>query len=124
MTLATLTAGSFANRVGDTFTLSSTAGALALVLKEVEELGEGQSRRAFSLRFIGPARPIMPQAIYRLEHPEMGALEPFLVPLGPRVTAAFATRPCSPDADPPAIRADRRRPGRQSAGTGSAHAAR
>ena len=84
MSLADLTAESFSTRVQDAFTLATPNAALRLVLAEVEELGQGQFRRAFSLRFLGPAQPILPQAIYRLDHPVMGALEIFLVPLGPK----------------------------------------
>jgi hypothetical protein len=37
----------------------------------------------FSLEFVGPAAPLLPQAIYPLEHPDMGDVDLFLVPLGP-----------------------------------------
>jgi hypothetical protein len=84
MSLAELTVESFTGRVQETFTLAGPAAALKLVLAEVEELGQSQNRKAFSLRFLGPPQPILPQATYRLEHPAMGALEIFLVPLGPR----------------------------------------
>ena len=36
----------------------------------------------FSLVFQGPNIPPLPQRIYRLEHPELGALDVFLVPIG------------------------------------------
>ena len=39
------------------------------------------SREQFSLHFKGPAAPALPQQIYRLEHPALGALEIFLVPI-------------------------------------------
>ena len=84
MDLEKLTAGSFSDRMQDKFTLSSAAGPLDLVLTELEEFGPAPSgRNAFSIRFIGPPRPILPQAIYRLDNAAMGALEIFLVPLGP-----------------------------------------
>ena len=43
------------------------------------------SRRAepFSLLFRGPSRPILPQSIYDLAHPELGTLKIFLVPVQP-----------------------------------------
>jgi hypothetical protein len=53
-------------------------------------------RQPFSLHFLGPVSPhYLPQHIYRLEHEEMGALDLFLVPLGPesarmRYEAIFA----------------------------------
>ena len=51
------------------------------VLKDGDQTSEG-GRQPFSLIFVGPASPILPQATYRLEHDEMGALELFLVPVG------------------------------------------
>ena len=60
---------------------------LELELTEVAEMGAApenpQYRQAFSVVFVGPAHPILPQRIYRVEHGEMGALDLFLVPLGP-----------------------------------------
>jgi len=38
-------------------------------------------REQFSLHFRGPASPALVQRIYRLEHPQLGALEIFLVPI-------------------------------------------
>ena len=38
-------------------------------------------REQFSLHFRGPMTPALPQQIYRLEHPQLGALEIFLVPI-------------------------------------------
>jgi hypothetical protein len=85
MTLATLTAADFAPRKGEAFTLSGPAGAMEITLTNVHELGASlRERKAFSVHFLGPAQPIMPQSIYRLENPAMGPLDIFLVPLGPR----------------------------------------
>jgi hypothetical protein len=84
VSLADLTAASFIDRIGDSFMLSLPDAAIPLVLAEVEELGQSQHRRAFSLRFLGPAQPILPQATYRFEHPGMGTVEMFIVPLGPK----------------------------------------
>jgi hypothetical protein len=84
MTLASLTAEDFRARLQEAFALTVPGSTLELALAEVEELGEAASRRAFSLRFIGPSKPILPQAIYRLDNAAMGAMEIFLVPLGPR----------------------------------------
>ncbi|GAB4410278.1 MAG: hypothetical protein Fur0044_03980 [Anaerolineae bacterium] len=54
-------------------------------LIEVTELGEAAPgrRRAFSLIFRGPRQIVLPQQIYPLEHKVMGALDLFLVPIGP-----------------------------------------
>jgi hypothetical protein len=38
-------------------------------------------REPFSLVFKGPAEPLLPQCIYRLEHPSLDALDVFLVPI-------------------------------------------
>jgi hypothetical protein len=40
------------------------------------------TRTPFAVRFRGPADPVLPQRIYRLEHRELGVLEVFLVPIG------------------------------------------
>jgi hypothetical protein len=41
-------------------------------------------RRGFSLVFRSEEAGHVPQAIYRLDHDQMGSLELFLVPIGPR----------------------------------------
>ena len=41
-----------------------------------------ERRAPFSLVFQGPNIPPLPQRIYRLEHPELGMLDVFLVPIG------------------------------------------
>lgn len=38
-------------------------------------------RQPFSLTFEAPAEPALPQRIYRLEHPQLGAMDIFLVPV-------------------------------------------
>jgi hypothetical protein len=78
-----LTSDDFALRRQERFAFSAAGGVLDLVLAEVQTLGQGLNRKAFSLIFLGPREPILPQAIYRLENPTMGALDLFLVPLGP-----------------------------------------
>ena len=37
----------------------------------------------FSLIFLGPPNPILPQATYRLTHDQLGELDIFIVPVGP-----------------------------------------
>ena len=74
----------FEARKGETFVLAGQPQ-LALKLKNVQLLGaSGRAGGAFSLGFVSPLGPFLPQAIYPLEHPQMGRLEIFLVPLGPR----------------------------------------
>jgi hypothetical protein len=52
-------------------------------------------RQPFSLVFRGPGEELLPQSTYLLEHPELGALQIFLVPIsrdegGARYEAVFA----------------------------------
>jgi hypothetical protein len=43
-----------------------------------------EMRQPFSLEFLGPVSPrYLVQHMYRLEHEELGAIDLFLVPLGP-----------------------------------------
>lgn len=89
--LETLTLDSFAGLAGETFALSETGDrTLPLDLVEARSLasagtaaeGSRRAREPFSLVFKGPAAPVLPQRIYRLEHARLGALELFLVPIG------------------------------------------
>jgi len=86
--LGDVTHDTFANRVGEIFKVTASDGdTLELALAEVTLAPEGHGvpggRAAFSLIFHGPASPYAPQGTWRLEHPEIGPLELFLVPLGP-----------------------------------------
>ncbi len=84
MDLEDLTLAMFEPLVGETFALDAGAGEpLELVLAAAAPAGEQPGGRApFSLLFHGPPQPLLPQAIYRLEHTALGALEIFIVPLG------------------------------------------
>ena len=83
MGLEELTAATFEPHVGTTFTAEVAPAAVPLVLASVTTLAERPGGRdPFSLLFRGPAEPLLPQAIQRLEHAELGALEIFIVPLG------------------------------------------
>lgn len=84
MPLGSLSWDDFSPRLQDNFAVSIPGRTLDFVLAEVQPLGQSLSRQAFSLVFAGPLKPILPQAIYRVENPVMGALELFLVPLGPK----------------------------------------
>jgi hypothetical protein len=85
--LEQLTATHFAALQGETFELQlEGAEPLPLVLVEVTE-GATDPRRpaprrtSFSITFRGPATPHLPQQIYSIEHPKLGALEIFIVPI-------------------------------------------
>lgn len=85
-----LTVESFTGLVGDTFRASGDGGVthdLRLVEATDHEDRFGrfmreESRAPFSLIFLGPEEPVLPQAIRRLEHSSLGELEIFLVPIG------------------------------------------
>jgi Domain of unknown function (DUF6916) len=87
--LQALGAGDFEPRRGETFRMRTTGGTEDLVLLEVARLAPateapGGRRGAFSLVFRSPLASHVPQAMYTLEHASLGALELFLVPIGPR----------------------------------------
>jgi hypothetical protein len=78
----------FAEQVGETFRLHLAEGTvLDLVLVEARTLSTrpgntGPRRDPFSLLFLGPKAPVLPQRIYPLENEAFGRLEIFLVPIG------------------------------------------
>lgn len=85
--LADATRETFAPYLSQGFRLESERGSLELELVEAKSLASGspdpERREPFSLLFRGPAEPVLPQSIRRLEHAELGSLEFFLVPVGP-----------------------------------------
>jgi hypothetical protein len=93
--LENLTVDSFSGRVGDRFELATDGGTHELTLDECTRLGGAAiEREPFSLVFLGPRDPLLPQQIYALSHPDLGTLELFLVPIaqdenGTRYEAIF-----------------------------------
>jgi hypothetical protein len=84
--LEKLTVESFAGEIGKSFRLTQAdAPAIDLVLVEARGLSAGSrppgGRAPFSLVFLGPMAPVLPQRIYPLESPSLGRLEIFLVPI-------------------------------------------
>jgi hypothetical protein len=81
--LEQLTGAAFAPYVGQPFAvLPAGLDQIDLELVSVTESTPG--RRPFALLFRGPASDIyLRQQTHRLEHPQLGALELFLVPIGP-----------------------------------------
>ena len=82
-----LTVSDFQPHVGSGFRLDAD-DVLEVELVEVDDVG-GRSgvpperpRAPFSVVFLGPRDPVLPQRIYRLEHDELGTLDLFLVPIG------------------------------------------
>jgi hypothetical protein len=85
--LESFTCATFSPLVGDVFRVDAgPLGSVDLELQEAEEYAARArpGRRApFSVFFLGPPEPLLPQRIYGLDHPGLGSFELFLVPLGP-----------------------------------------
>jgi hypothetical protein len=84
--LQDLTPASFEAHLGSSFRIHyGGARPLAVVLMEVKrhEPHPGPRAEPFSAFFRGPLESILPQRIYKVEHDQLGALEIFLVPIGP-----------------------------------------
>lgn len=83
MDLGELTLATFEPLVGDRFAVDATTpAALEVVLESATTAGEWpDGRDPFSLIFLGPDEPLLPQAIYALRHAHLGVLEIFLVPI-------------------------------------------
>ena len=76
----------FEQLVGQEFSLATEGKELPLRLLEASRLGptSGNPERApFALLFRGPNDPPLNQGIFEFNHPEIGALSLFLVPIGP-----------------------------------------
>jgi hypothetical protein len=77
----------FASRIGEIFAMRLAGGAtLDLELVEVRDLGRrvtpGGELSNYGLTFLARTPAALPQAIYRLEHAALGAMDVFLVPIG------------------------------------------
>jgi hypothetical protein len=86
MDLSTLTLASFEPHVATTFTIVVEDLREATVLSSATPLGAAPApgvRAPFSLVFKAATRRTLPQRIYRLEHPVLGVMELFLVPILP-----------------------------------------
>ena len=55
---------------------------LELELEQVSELHATRWQQTFSIVLQGPAERMLPQRTYRLQHPRLGELELFMVPVG------------------------------------------
>jgi len=81
----------FLPHVGTAFTIAFPDGTLELALGAVEPHGVRAPRpdvpelrtEPFSLVFLGPLRPVLPQRTWDLRHPVLGTQGVFLVPIGP-----------------------------------------
>ena len=82
--LSKLSIDDFAPHQAAIFNMEGPDGEVLLRLVKAEiSGGQGRQSRAFSLLFAAPAGAWLPQAIYRIAHPTRGAMELFLVPIGP-----------------------------------------
>jgi len=83
--LASLSLADFTPRLNESFLLNHAEGNLELALIEARDLGWNRpgDRQAFSLVFLGPASPLLPQRMYTLTHKALAVEGIFLVPLGP-----------------------------------------
>ena len=90
MNLAQLTCADFAPHLHEAFRIRLEGREpIDLELIKAAELSatpraQAAHRAPFSIEFLGPiSHQYLQQHIYRLEHPALGALDVFLVPLGP-----------------------------------------
>jgi hypothetical protein len=82
--IATLTVNDFEPHLDAVFEMEAPGGPVPLKLAKTECYGQAiREGGAFSLLFVAPAGPWLPQAIYPVRHPELGTMEIFLVPVGP-----------------------------------------
>ncbi len=81
--LGAITKDMFAGSLNGTFCLPFDDGtAINLVLDSLSDLRTGLQYEAFSLVFLGPRDPILPQQLYHMQNELLGALTLFLVPIG------------------------------------------
>jgi hypothetical protein len=84
VSLADLAVTDFEPHKGETFRLRAPDGELELELVQIKRLGEsGRAGGAFSLLLRGKSGPYVAQATYPIEHPAVGMIELFIVPIGP-----------------------------------------
>ena len=71
----------FEEALGSGFTLTAGDVTLELVLTQVRELRKDSENVAFSILFLAPENFNVPQGLYDMEHPSLGKLQLFLVPI-------------------------------------------
>jgi hypothetical protein len=82
--LAALSIGDFTPHLEAIFDMQTAGGVVPLKLAKVDPVGDsGRAGGAFSLIFVAPKGPWLPQGIYPVPHPVLGMMEIFLVPVGP-----------------------------------------
>ncbi len=78
-----LSSKNFTENLHTTFYVESPAERVPFELIEVAERHDSPALEQFSLIFHGAMTPVLPQRMYRLEHETLGAMDIFLVPIGP-----------------------------------------
>jgi hypothetical protein len=82
--LGALRINDFTPQLDAIFEARAAGGVVPLKLAKVDPAGDsGRAGGAFSLIFVAPKGPWLPQAVYPVEHPALGMMEIFLVPVGP-----------------------------------------
>jgi hypothetical protein len=82
--LAGLKCDDFTSHLDTVFDMQTPDGVVPLKLVKVDAAGaSGRAGGAFALLFVAPQGPWLPQAIYPVAHPVIGAMDIFLVPIGP-----------------------------------------
>ena len=82
--LAALRIDDFTPHVDAAFDMQAAGEVVPLKLVNADPAGDsGRAGGAFSLIFVAPKGPFLPQAIYPVTHPGLGVMEIFLVPVGP-----------------------------------------
>lgn len=62
--------------------LDDSGAASHLLLSELRTRSAPIGHEQFSLFFRGPLEPLLPQGTYRFQHPELGEMPLFMVPIG------------------------------------------
>lgn len=74
----------FADKIGQAFAITDAALPLELILTEAVAMSAAglppEFPQPFMLSFMSKGGPVLPQRLYRLEHPLLGAKTLFLVP--------------------------------------------
>lgn len=82
--LGSASAADFLPLVGQQFSLYAADDvSFPVTLSEVAEGEQGPARRQFALTFAGGPNPPVAQGVMQVQHDHVGALDLFLVPLGP-----------------------------------------
>jgi hypothetical protein len=73
----------FAEARGSVFKLTAPSGVtIELELVDVSQLKATESQESFSVIFLAPQPYRVEQGLYDIEHPSMGSMQLFLVPVG------------------------------------------